>query len=86
MENLYRFDLFLNEKKSYKGLSQNQIGMVSGIIEILRQVKDLKNREEMIETQIKNFKKEKQSLRSTILLSFFLCSLVSFQVDVVHTR
>jgi hypothetical protein len=61
MENLYRFDLFLNEKKSYKDLSQNQIGMVSGIIEILRQVKDLKNREEMIEAQIKNFKKEKIS-------------------------
>ena len=61
MENLYRFDFFLNEKKSYKDLSPNQIGMVSGIIEILRQVKDLKNREEMIETQIKNFKKEKIS-------------------------
>ena len=61
MENLYRFDSFLNEKKSYKDLSQNQIGMVSGIIEILRQVKDLKNREEMIEAQIKNFKKEKIS-------------------------
>jgi hypothetical protein len=61
MENLYRFDSFLNEKKSYKDLSQNQIGMVSGIIEILRQVKDIKNREEMIEAQIKNFKKEKIS-------------------------
>ena len=61
MENLHRFDFFLNEKKSYKDLSPNEIGMVSGIIEILRQVKDLKNREEMIETQIKNFKKEKIS-------------------------
>jgi hypothetical protein len=35
--------------------------MVSGIISILRQVKDLKNREEMIETQIRNFRKEKIS-------------------------
>ena len=61
MENLHQFDSFLNEKKSYKDLSPNEIGMVSGIIEILRQVKDLKNREEMIETQIKNFKKEKIS-------------------------
>lgn len=61
MENLHQFDFFLNEKKSYKDLSPNEIGMVSGIIEILRQVKDLKNREEMIETQIKNFKKEKIS-------------------------
>lgn len=61
MENLHRFDYFLNEKKSYKDLSPNEVGMVSGIIEILRQVKDPKNREEMIETQIKNFKKEKIS-------------------------
>ena len=61
MENLHQFDFFLNEKKSYKDLSPNEIGMVSGIIEILRQVKDPKNREEMIETQIKNFKKEKIS-------------------------
>ena len=61
MENRHQFDFFLNEKKSYKDLSPNEIGMVSGIIEILRQVKDLKNREEMIETQIKNFKKEKIS-------------------------
>jgi hypothetical protein len=61
MENLHQFDFFLNEKKSYKDLSPNEIGMVSGIIEILRQVKDTKNREEMIETQIKNFKKEKIS-------------------------
>lgn len=61
MENLHQFDFFLNEKKSYRDLSPNEIGMVSGIIEILRQVKDLKNREEMIETQIKNFKKEKIS-------------------------
>lgn len=61
MENLHKFGFFLNEKKSYKDLSPDEIGMVSGIIEILRQVKDLKNREEMIETQIKNFKKEKIS-------------------------
>jgi hypothetical protein len=61
MENLHQFDSFLTEKKSYKDLSPNEIGMVSGIIEILRQVKDTKNREEMIETQIKNFKKEKIS-------------------------
>lgn len=61
MENLHRFDYFLNEKKSYKDLSPNEVGMVSGIIEILRQVKDPKNREEMIEAQIKNFKKEKIS-------------------------
>ena len=61
MENLHRFDFFLNEKKSYKDLFPDEIAMVSGIIEILKQVKDLKNREEMIETQIKNFKKEKIS-------------------------
>jgi hypothetical protein len=61
MENLRRFNYFLNEKKSYKELPPNEKGMVSGIIEILRQVKDTKNREQMIETQIKNFKKEKIS-------------------------
>ena len=61
MENLHQFDFFLNEKKSYKDLSPDKKGMVSGIIEILRQVKDRKNREEMIETQIRNFKKEKIS-------------------------
>lgn len=61
MENLHRFDFFLNEKKSYKDLFPDEIAMVSGIIEILKQVKDLKNREEMIETQIRNFKKEKIS-------------------------
>jgi len=61
MENLHQFDFFLNEKKSYKDLERDQKEMVSGIIDILRQVKDLKNREEMIETQIRNFKKEKIS-------------------------
>ena len=61
MENLHQFDFFLNEKKSYKDLERNQKEMVTGIIDILRQVKDLKNREEMIETQIRNFKKEKIS-------------------------
>ena len=61
MENLHQFGFFLNEKKSYKDLFPDEIAMVSGIIEILKQVKDPKNREEMIETQIKNFKKEKIS-------------------------
>ena len=61
MENLHQFGFFLNEKKSYKDLFPDEIAMVSGIIEILKQVKDPKNREEMIETQIRNFKKEKIS-------------------------
>jgi hypothetical protein len=61
MENLHQFGFFLNEKKSYKDLFPDEIAMVSGIIEILKQVKDPKNREEMIETQIKNFKKDKIS-------------------------
>jgi hypothetical protein len=61
MENLHQFGFFLNEKKSYKDLFPDEIAMVSGIIEILKQVKDSKNREEMIETQIKNFKKDKIS-------------------------
>ena len=61
MENLHQFGFFLNEKKSYKDLFPDEIAMVSGIIEILKQVKDPKNREEMIETQINNFKKEKIS-------------------------
>ena len=61
MENLHQFGFFLNEKKSYQDLERNQKEMVSGIISILRQVKDLKNREEMIETQIRNFRKEKIS-------------------------
>jgi hypothetical protein len=59
MENLFHFDSYLNEKKSYKDLEVDEREMVSGIIDILRQVKDLKNREEMIETQIENFKREK---------------------------
>ena len=61
MENLSHFNFFLNEKKSYKDLEIDQREMVSGIIQILKQVKDPKNREEMIETQIKNFKREKIS-------------------------
>jgi hypothetical protein len=61
MGNLFPIGYFLNEKKSYEDLERNQREMVSGIISILRQVKDLKNREEMVETQIKNFKKEKIS-------------------------
>ena len=61
MENLHQFGFFLNEKKSYQDLERNQKELVSGIISILRQVKDLKNREEMIETQIRNFRKEKIS-------------------------
>jgi predicted phage-related endonuclease len=61
MENIFPFNSFLNEKKSYQDLERNQQEMVSGIISILRQVKDLNNREEMIETQIRNFKKEKIS-------------------------
>lgn len=61
MENLFPFNSFLNEKKSYLDLKGDQKEMVSGIISILRQVKDLKNREEMMETQIKNFKREKIS-------------------------
>ena len=61
MKNLSHFNFFLNEKKSYKDLEIDQREMVSGIIQILKQVKDPKNREEMIETQIKNFKREKIS-------------------------
>ena len=61
MENIFPFNSFLNEKKSYQDLERNQKEMVSGIVSILRQVKDLKYREEMIETQIRNFKKEKIS-------------------------
>ena len=63
MENLHQFGFFLNEQKSYKDLFPDEIAMVSGIIEILKQVKDPKNREEIIETQIKNFKKEKISFK-----------------------
>ena len=40
MENLHQFGFFLNEKKSYKDLFPDEIAMVSGIIEILKQVKD----------------------------------------------
>jgi len=50
---------FLNEEKSIKDLStRDEKPMVTGIAKILRQVRDLSNRKEMIDAQIEDFRNE----------------------------
>lgn len=57
MKNILSFDNFINEK-SYKELGQNEQDMVTGIADILNQVKDKNNRKDIAEDQIEQFKRE----------------------------
>lgn len=57
MRNIPSFDEFVNEK-SYRELSSNEQDMVTGIADILNQVKDKDNRKDIAEDQIEQFKKE----------------------------
>lgn len=57
MRNIPSFDKFVNEK-SYRELSSNEQDMVTGIADILNQVKDKDNRKDIAEDQIEQFKKE----------------------------
>ena len=50
--------LNLNETKSIPDLSTREYDMITGIIHILYQVKDLENRKEIALDQIETFKKE----------------------------
>lgn len=49
--------MFIYEK-SYKELGSNEQDMVTGIADILNQVKDKDNRKSIADDQIKQFKKE----------------------------
>jgi hypothetical protein len=52
--------LFLAESKSIRDLSaRDERPMVEGIAEILRGVKDKRNRQELADRQIRSFKKER---------------------------
>jgi len=57
VKNILSFDNFINEK-SYKELGQNEQDMVTGIADILNQVKDKDNRKDIAEDQIEQFKRE----------------------------
>ena len=57
MRNIPPFNEFVNEK-SYKELNSNEQDMVTGIADILNQVKDKDNRKDIAEDQIEQFKKE----------------------------
>jgi hypothetical protein len=57
VKNILSFDNFINEK-SYKELGQNEQDMVTGIADILNQVKDKNNRKDIAEDQIEQFKRE----------------------------
>lgn len=57
MKNILSFSDFVNEK-SYKELSRNEQDMVTGIADILNQVKDKDNRKDIAEDQIEQFKRE----------------------------
>ncbi len=57
MKNIPSFVEFVGEK-SYKDLGQNEQDMVTGIADILNQVKDKGNRKDIAEDQIEQFKKE----------------------------
>lgn len=57
MNNIPTFEKFIYEK-SYKELGSNEQDMVTGIADILNQVKDKDNRKSIADDQIKQFKKE----------------------------
>jgi hypothetical protein len=57
MKNIPSFGKFIGEK-SYTELGQNEQDMVTGIADILNQVKDKDNRKDIAEDQIEQFKRE----------------------------
>lgn len=57
MKNIPSFVEFVGEK-SYKDLDQNEQDMVTGIADILNQVKDKDNRKDIADDQVEQFKKE----------------------------
>lgn len=58
-ELIKNYSQFINEAKAIKDLSiRDEKPMVTGIAEILRGVKDKKNRQELADIQVKQFKKE----------------------------
>jgi hypothetical protein len=57
VNNIPTFEKFIYEK-SYKELGSNEQDMVTGIADILNQVKDKDNRKSIADDQIKQFKKE----------------------------
>ena len=57
MKNIPSFGKFIGEK-SYAELGQNEQDMVTGIADILNQVKDKDNRKDIAEDQIEQFKRE----------------------------
>jgi hypothetical protein len=65
---------FLNEAKSIKELAaRDERPMVEGIAKILRGVRDLKNRRELAESQVREFRKE--GIRFDYDEFFELCKL-----------
>lgn len=59
MRTIHRFDLFLSESRSIAQLpARDERPMVEGIAAILRKVRDAKNRQEIADAQIREFKKD----------------------------
>lgn len=58
-EIIKQYSQFINEAKSIKDLStRDEQPMVKGIAQILRGVKDMKNRKSLADKQVRQFKKE----------------------------
>ena len=63
MQHLHPYTSFLNEEitgnpKINQDLDQDQQGMVYGIIDLIKRVKDLTNRQEIADHMIRQFKQE----------------------------
>jgi len=63
MQHLHPYTSFLNEEitgnpKIDQDLDQDQQGMVYGIIDLIKRVKDLTNRQEIADHMIRQFKQE----------------------------
>lgn len=68
------FSQFINEAKSIKELSaRDERPMVEGIAEILRGVRDKRNRRELAEKQVRGFKRD--GIRFDYEEFFRLCEL-----------
>lgn len=68
------YSQFINEAKSIKDLStRDEQPMVKGIAQILRGVKDTKNRKSLADKQVRQFKKE--GIKFDYAEFFKLCGL-----------
>ena len=68
------YSQFINEAKSIKDLStRDEQPMVKGIAQILRGVKDMKNRKSLADKQVRQFKKE--GIKFDYAEFFKLCGL-----------